>query len=83
MAAVGTAVQYRESATAAWWAATVIFIPPDAGTTRRLAVTAPDRALSMHRVSPEVNRVAIDAERLVRPLVGAMDQPDFFGDLLG
>lgn len=42
MAAVGTAVQYRESATAAWWAATVIFIPPDAGTTRRLAVTAPD-----------------------------------------
>jgi putative SOS response-associated peptidase YedK len=49
----------------------------------RLAVTAPDRALSMHRVSPDVNRVAIDAERLVLPLVGAMDQPDFFGDLLG
>jgi hypothetical protein len=46
-------------------------------------VTAPDRALSMHRVSPDVNRVAIDAERLVLPLVGAMDQPDFFGDLLG
>ena len=49
----------------------------------RLALTAPDRTLSMHRVSPDVNRVAIDAERLVHPLVGAMDQPDFFGDLLG
>jgi putative SOS response-associated peptidase YedK len=49
----------------------------------RLAVTAPDRALALHRVSPDVNRVAIDAERLVQPLVGAMDQPDFFGDLLG
>jgi hypothetical protein len=49
----------------------------------RLAATAPDRALSLHRVSPDVNRVAIDAERLVQPLVGAMDQPDFFGDLLG
>jgi putative SOS response-associated peptidase YedK len=49
----------------------------------RLAVTAPDRTLSLHRVSPDVNRVAIDAERLVQPLVGSMDQPDFFGDLLG
>ena len=49
----------------------------------RLAATAPDRALSLHRVSPDVNRVAIDTERLVQPLVGAMDQPDFFGDLLG
>jgi hypothetical protein len=46
-------------------------------------VTALDRALSLYRVSPDVNRVAIDAERLVLPLVGAMDQPDFFGDLLG
>jgi putative SOS response-associated peptidase YedK len=49
----------------------------------RLAVTAPDRTLALHRVSPDVNRVAIDTERLVQPLVGAMDQPDFFGDLLG
>ncbi len=49
----------------------------------RLAVTAPDRTLSFYRVSPDVNRVAVDAERLVQPLVGAMDQPDFFGDLLG
>jgi putative SOS response-associated peptidase YedK len=48
-----------------------------------LAVTAPDRMLSLHRVTPDVNRVAVDAEHLVRPLVGAMDQPDFFGDLLG
>jgi len=48
-----------------------------------LAVTAPDRTLSLHRVSPDVNRVAIDTERLVQPLVGAMDQHDFFGDLLG
>lgn len=48
-----------------------------------LAATAPDRTLSLHRVSPDVNRVAVDAEHLVRPLVGAMDQPDFFGDLLG
>ena len=48
-----------------------------------LAVTAPDRTLSLHRVSPDVNRVAVDAEHLVQPLVGAMDQPDFFGDLLG
>ncbi len=48
-----------------------------------LAITAPDRTLSMHRVAPEVNRVAADAEHLVKPLVGAMDQPDFFGDLLG
>jgi putative SOS response-associated peptidase YedK len=48
-----------------------------------LAVTAPDRTLSLHRVTPDVNRVAVDAEHLVRPLVGAMDQPDFFGDLLG
>ncbi len=48
-----------------------------------LAVTAPDRTLSLHRVSPDVNRVAVDAGHLVAPLVGAMDQPDFFGDLLG
>lgn len=49
----------------------------------RLAATSPDRTLSMHRVSPDVNRVAVDDERLVRPLADAMDQPDFLGDLLG
>ena len=48
-----------------------------------LAVTAPDRSLSLHRVTPEVNRMTVDAEHLVRSLVGAMDQSDFFGDLLG
>jgi putative SOS response-associated peptidase YedK len=62
------------------WLSEKAFAPDDFA---RLAVTAPDRALSLHRVSPDVNRVAIDAERLVRPLVGATDQPDFFGDLLG
>lgn len=48
-----------------------------------LAVTAPDRTLSLHRVTPDVNRVTVDADHLVRPLVGAIDQPDFLGDLLG
>ena len=48
-----------------------------------LATTAPDRTLSLHRVSGEVNRVACDAPYLVEPLVGATDQVDFFGDLLG
>lgn len=49
----------------------------------RLAMTAPDRTLSLHRVAPDVNRVANDAEYLVQPLVGGTDQPDFLGDLLG
>ncbi len=62
------------------WLSERAFTPADFTS---LAVTAPDRTLSLHRVSPDVNRVAIDAEHLVRPLVGAMDQPDFFGDLLG
>ncbi|MFZ9990982.1 MAG: SOS response-associated peptidase [Opitutales bacterium] len=62
------------------WLSERAFTPGDFAA---LAVTAPDRTLSLHRVSPDVNRVAVDAERLVRPLVGAMDQPDFFGDLLG
>ena len=48
-----------------------------------LAVTAPDRSLACHRVSPEVGRVATDDPRLVEPLVGVADQPDFLGDLLG
>jgi len=47
------------------------------------AVTAPDRSLSMQRVSVDVNRVSIDAPHLVEPLYGATDQPDFLGDLLG
>jgi putative SOS response-associated peptidase YedK len=47
------------------------------------AVTAPDRSLSMQRVSVDVNRVSIDAPHLVEPLHGATDQPDFLGDLLG
>lgn len=47
------------------------------------AVTAPDRSLSMQRVSVDVNRVSIDAPHLVEPLQGATDQPDFLGDLLG
>ena len=62
------------------WLSGNAFTPEDFA---RLAVTAPDRTLSLYRVSPDVNRVAVDAERLVQPLVGAMDQPDFFGDLLG
>jgi putative SOS response-associated peptidase YedK len=62
------------------WLSERAFTPEDFAA---LAVTAPDRTLSLHRVSPDVNRVAVDAEHLVRPLVGAMDQPDFFGDLLG
>jgi putative SOS response-associated peptidase YedK len=49
----------------------------------RLACTAPDRTLSLHRVSPDVNRVVCEGARLIAPLVGAMDQPDFLGDLLG
>jgi len=55
--------------------------PPEDFT--RLAMTAPERTLSLHRVSPEVNRVAHDSAQLITPLTGAMDQPDFFGDLLG
>lgn len=47
------------------------------------AVTAPDRSLSMQRVSVDVNRVSIDAPHLVEPVHGATDQPDFLGDLLG
>lgn len=47
------------------------------------AVTAPDRSLSMQRVSVDVNRVSVDAPYLVEPLHGATDQPDFLGDLLG
>ena len=47
------------------------------------AVTAPDRSLSVQRVSVDVNRVSIDAPHLVEPLHGATDQPDFLGDLLG
>jgi len=62
------------------WLSERAFTPDDFAA---LAVTAPDRTLSLHRVTPDVNRVAVDAEHLVRPLVGAMDQPDFFGDLLG
>ena len=41
----------------------------------RLAVTAPDRTLALHRVSPDVNRVACDDPRLLEPVVGATDQP--------
>lgn len=62
------------------WLAERPFTPEDFAA---LAATAPDRTLAMHRVAPDVNRVAVDAPHLVRPLVGAMDQPDFFGDLLG
>ncbi|NBV79028.1 MAG: SOS response-associated peptidase [Verrucomicrobia bacterium] len=47
------------------------------------AQTAPDRSLSLQRVSADVNRVGIDAPHLVEPLRGSMDQPDFLGDLLG
>ena len=62
------------------WLSERAFTPDDFAA---LAVSAPDRTLSLHRVTPDVNRVAVDAAHLVRPLVGAMDQPDFFGDLLG
>jgi putative SOS response-associated peptidase YedK len=62
------------------WLAERAFTPEEFAA---LATTAPDRTLAMHRVAHEVNRVANDAAHLVRPMVGAMDQPDFFGDLLG
>lgn len=39
--------------------------------------------LQLHRVSSEVNRVAIDKPELINPVVGQFDQPDFLGDLLG
>lgn len=39
--------------------------------------------LNLHRVSSEVNRVAIDKPELINPVVGQLDQPDFLGDLLG
>jgi putative SOS response-associated peptidase YedK len=48
-----------------------------------LAATAPDRSLALHRVSSDVNRVACDDPRLIEPVTGATDQPDFLGDLLG
>jgi putative SOS response-associated peptidase YedK len=47
------------------------------------AQTAPDRSLSLQRVSADVNRVSVDAPHLVEPLRGSTDQPDFLGDLLG
>ena len=62
------------------WLSERAFSPEDFA---QLAVSAPDRTLSLYRVSPEVNRVAQDQPSLVEPLVGATDQPDFFGDLLG
>jgi putative SOS response-associated peptidase YedK len=39
--------------------------------------------LHLHRVSSEVNRVAINKPELINPVVGQLDQPDFLGDLLG
>jgi putative SOS response-associated peptidase YedK len=39
--------------------------------------------LNLHRVSSEVNLVAIDKPELINPVVGQLDQPDFLGDLLG
>lgn len=47
------------------------------------AQTAPERSLSLHRVSADVNRVSVDAAHLVEPLRGSTEQPDFLGDLLG
>lgn len=48
-----------------------------------LAAPAPDDSLSRHRVSGDVNRIASDAPHLLDPIIGALDQVDFFGDLLG
>jgi putative SOS response-associated peptidase YedK len=62
------------------WLAERAFGPVDFAS---LAATAPDRALAVHRVSADVNRVACDGPRLIEPVVGAADQPDFLGDLLG
>jgi putative SOS response-associated peptidase YedK len=62
------------------WLSERAFSPEDFAA---LAVTAPERTLSLHRVSPDVNRVACEGRQLVEPLVGAADQPDFLGDLLG
>lgn len=62
------------------WLSERAFTPEDfAG----FAAPAPDRSLALHRVSPDVNRVATDAPHLVEPLVGVSDQADFLGDLLG
>lgn len=47
------------------------------------ATTAPDRTLAPARVSADVNRVSVDGPHLVDSLKGALDQPDFLGDLLG
>lgn len=69
-----------DAARAAAWLTERPFSPADFAA---LATTAPDRSLSLHRVSPEVNRVACDDPRLIEPVVGAADQPDFLGDLLG
>lgn len=57
--------------------------PLDPAEFARFARTAPDRSLSLHRVSADVNRAGVDAPHLVEPLEGATDQPDFLGDLLG
>ena len=62
------------------WLSERAFAPADFAA---LAKTAPDHALSLHRVSSDVNRVAVDDERLVRPVSAGADQADFFGDLLG
>lgn len=57
--------------------------PLDAAAFAAFARTAPDRSLSLHRVSADVNRAGLDAPHLVEALKGATDQPDFLGDLLG
>jgi putative SOS response-associated peptidase YedK len=62
------------------WLAERAFTPDDFSA---LATSAADRTLAVHRVSAEVNRVACDEPHLVAPVVGAADQPDFLGDLLG
>jgi len=69
-----------QGAQQAAWLAERAFTPADFAA---LALTAPDRTLAIHRVSPDVNRVACDDPRLLEPVVGATDQPDFLGDLLG
>jgi putative SOS response-associated peptidase YedK len=57
--------------------------PMDPAEFSAFAQPAPDRSLSLHRVSADVNRVSVDAPHLVEPLRGTTDQPDFLGDLLG
>lgn len=57
--------------------------PLNQTTLELISATPTAGLLKLHRVSSEVNRVAIDKPELINPVVGQLDQPDFLGDLLG